>query len=146
MKIVNLTLRTAISASVAVSGVLHAYLYTDGYRDIPTVGPAFLVQASVFCALAVLILAGGPAWMQLVAAIGAAGSLVAFALSRTASLFGFTETGWQPSPYAAITVIAEVLTLLLVGTTALRQRPRASKDPLLHQRADRAGEPSSRLG
>ena len=146
MKIVNLTLRTAISASVAVSGVLHAYLYTDGYRDIPTVGPAFLVQASVFCALAVLILAGGPAWMQLVAAIGAAASLVAFALSRTAGLFGFTETGWQPSPYAAITVIAEVLTLLLVGTTALRQRPRASKDPLLHQRADRAGEPSSRLG
>jgi hypothetical protein len=143
---VNLTLRTAISASVAVSGVLHAYLYTDGYRDIPTVGPAFLVQASVFCALAVLILAGGPAWMQLVAAIGAAASLVAFALSRTAGLFGFTETGWQPSPYAAITVIAEVLTLLLVGTTALRQRPRASKDPLLHQRADRAGEPSSRLG
>ena len=146
MKIVNLTLRTAISASVAVSGVLHAYLYTDGYRDIPTVGPAFLVQASVFCALAVLILVGGPAWMQLVAAIGAAASLVAFALSRTAGLFGFTETGWQPSPYAAITVIAEVLTLLLVGTTALRQRPRASKDPLLHQRADRAGEPSSRLG
>ena len=119
MKIVNLTLRTAISASVAVSGVLHAYLYTDGYRDIPTVGPAFLVQASVFCALAVLILAGGPAWMQLVAAIGAAGSLVAFALSRTAGLFGFTETGWQPSPYAAISVVAEVLTLLLVGTTAL---------------------------
>jgi hypothetical protein len=146
MKIVNLTLRTAISASVAVSGVLHAYLYTDGYRDIPTVGPAFLVQASVFCALAVLILAGGPAWMQLVAAIGAAASLVAFALSRTAGLFGFTETGWQPSPYAAISVVAEVLTLLLVGTTALRQRPRASKDPLLHQRADRAGEPSSRLG
>jgi len=72
----------------------------------------------VFCALAVLILAGGPAWMQHVAAIGAAGSLVAFALSRTAGLFGFTETGWQPSPYAAITVVAEVLTLLLVGTTA----------------------------
>jgi hypothetical protein len=100
----------------------------------------------VFCALALLILAGGPAWMQLVAAIGAAGSLVAFALSRTVSLFGFVETGWQPSPYAAITVIAEVLTLLLVGTTALRQRPRASKDLPLHQRADGAGEPSSRRG
>ncbi len=103
MKIVNLTLRTAISASLAASGVVHAYLYIHGYRD---------------CALAVLILAGGPAWMQLVAAIGATGSLVAFALSRTAGLFGFTETGWQPSPYAAITVVAEVLTLLLVGTTA----------------------------
>jgi hypothetical protein len=123
---VNFTLRTAISASLAASGVVHAYLYIHGYRDIPAVGPAFLVQGSVFGALAVLILAGGPAWMQLVAAIGATGSLVAFALSRTAGLFGFTETGWQPSPYAAITVVAEVLTLLLVGTTALRQRPRAT--------------------
>jgi hypothetical protein len=71
---------------------------------------------------------------------------VAFTLSRTATLFGFTETGWQPSPYAAITVIAEVLTLLLVGTTALRQRPRASKGLPLHQGADGAREPSSRRG
>jgi hypothetical protein len=104
------------------------------------------VQGSVFCAVAVLILAGGPAWLQLVAAIGAAGSLVAFALSRTVGLFGFTETGWQPSPYAAITVVAEVLTLLLVVTTALRQRPRASKEFPVHQVADGAGEPSSRRG
>lgn len=146
MNITNLALRTAISATVAVSGVVHAYLYIHGYRDIPAVGPAFLVQGSVFCALAVLILAGGPAWLQLVAAIGAAGSLVAFALSRTAGLFGFTETGWQPSPYAAITVAAEVLTLLLVGTAALRQRPPASKDVPVHQVADGAGEPSSRRG
>ncbi len=146
MNITNLALRTAISATVAVSGVVHAYLYIHGYRDIPAVGPGFLVQGSVFCALALLILAGGPAWLQLVAAIGAAGSLVAFALSRTATLFGFTETGWQPSPYAAITVVAEVLTLLLVGTTALRQRPRASKEFPVHQVADGAGEPSSRRG
>jgi hypothetical protein len=146
MNIANLVLRIVLSASLAVSGAVHAYLYIHGYRDIPAVGPGFLVQGSVFCALALLILAGGPAWLQLVAAIGAAGSLVAFTLSRTVGLFGFTETGWQPSPYAAITVIAEVLTLLLVGTTALRQRPRASTDPLLHQRADGAGEPSSRLG
>jgi len=146
MTIVNLTLRTAISASLAVSGVVHAYLYIHGYRDIPAIGPAFLLQGSMFCALALLILVGGPAWLQLAAAIGAAGSLVAFTLSRTATLFGFTETGWQPSPYAAITVIAEVLTLLLVGTTALRQRPRASKDLPVHQRADGAREPSSRRG
>jgi hypothetical protein len=146
MNITNLALRTAISATVAVSGVVHAYLYIHGYRDIPAVGPAFLVQGSVFCAVAVLILAGGPAWLQVVASIGAAGSLVAFALSRTVGLFGFTETGWQPSPYAAITVVAEVLTLLLVVTTALRQRPRASKEFPVHQVADGAGEPSPRRG
>jgi hypothetical protein len=146
MNITNFALRAALSASLAASGVIHAYLYIHGYRDIPTVGPAFLVQASVFCALAVLILAGGPSWLQLVAAIGAAGSLGAFALSRTVGLFGFTETGWQPAPYAVITVVVEVLTLLLVGATALRQRPRASKDLPLHQGADGAAEPSARQG
>ena len=134
MNIANLTLRIAISASLAVSGVVHAYLYIHGYRDIPAVGQAFLVQGSAFCALAVLIMAGGPAWLQLVAVIGAMGSLVAFALSRTVGLLGFTETGWQPSPYAAITVLAEVLTVLLVGTTALRASPRASKASLRHRR------------
>ena len=146
MKIVNLTLRIAISATVAVSGVIHAYLYIHGYRDIPTVGTAFLLQGSVFCALAVLILVGGPAWLRWLGAVGAAGSLVAFALSRTVGLFGFTETGWQPSPYAAVTVVAEVLTLLLVVTAALRQRPRASKDLPLHSGAHGAAEPSSRQG
>jgi NADH:ubiquinone oxidoreductase subunit 6 (subunit J) len=128
MKIVDLTQRIAVGASLAASGVIHGYLYIHGYRDIPSVGPAFLLQGSVFCALAVLVLAGGPGWLQLIAAIGAAGSLVAFVLSRTGGFFGFTETGWQPAPYAAIAVVAEVLTLLLVGTTALRQRPRTSKD------------------
>jgi hypothetical protein len=146
MTIANLALRTAISASLAVSGIAHAYLYIHGYRDIPTVGPAFVAQGSIFCTLAVLILAGGPAWLQLTAAIGAIGSLVAFALSRTVGLFGFTETGWQPSPYAAITVIAEVLTLLLVGMAALRQPPRASKDLPLDRGVDSAGEPATRRG
>jgi hypothetical protein len=131
MKIIDLAIRTAISATLAVSGVIHAYLYIHGYRDIPMVGPAFLVQGSLFCAVAVLILAGGPGWLQLVAATGAAGSLVAFALSRTVGLFGFIETGWQPAPYAVITVVVEVLTLVLVGTTVLRQRPRTPKDLLL---------------
>ncbi|BBY68847.1 hypothetical protein MPRI_10340 [Mycobacterium paraintracellulare] len=36
-----------------------------------------------------------------------------FALSRTVGLFGFSERGWDPSPYAAISVAAEVVILLL---------------------------------
>jgi hypothetical protein len=128
MTITNLVTRIALSASLAVSGFVHAYLYVDGYRDIPTVGPAFLLQGSAFCALAVLILIGGPAWLRLAAAIGAAGSLLAFALSRSAGLFGFTETGWQPAPYAMISVVAEVLTILLVGVTAMR-RPATDRVP-----------------
>jgi hypothetical protein len=128
MTITDLATRIALSASLAASGVVHAYLYVDGYRGIPTIGPAFLLQGSAFCALAVLILVGGPGWLRLASAIGAAGSLVAFALSRTVGLFGFTETGWQPAPYAMISVIAEVLTILLVAATVLR-RPSADRLP-----------------
>jgi hypothetical protein len=122
MTIINLTVRAAIGASLAISGVVHAYLYGTGYRDIPTIGPAFLVQGSAFCALAVLILAGAPAWLRLAAGVGAAGSLVAFALSRTVGLFGFAETGWEPAPYAMISVVAEVLTVLLVAAEFARSR------------------------
>ena len=143
MKIENLVLRVAISASVAGSGVIHAYLYTSGYRDIPTVGTAFLLQGSVFCALALLILVGGPAWLQWLAAAGAAGSLVAFSLSRTVGLFGFIETGWEPSPYTWLSVVAEVMTILLVGTAVIRRRARSS-DPVPTQSPPVRTESSAR--
>jgi hypothetical protein len=106
-------IRLAMAVAVATSGISHAYLYVNGYHHIPMIGPAFLVQAGVSFALALLILVGGPWWLQWAAAALAGGALVAFVLSRTVGLFGFSETGWQPSPHAAISVIAEVLTVAL---------------------------------
>jgi hypothetical protein len=47
------------------------------------------------------------------------GALIAFALSRTIGLLGFTERGWSPSPYAALSVIAEALTVILVAALVL---------------------------
>jgi hypothetical protein len=112
-------IRVAISASLAISGVIHADLYIDGYRDVPTVGPAFLFQASAFCALAVLILVGAPGWLSWIGAGLSVGTLIAFALSRTVGLFGFTESGWDPAPQAALSAITEVLTVVLVGAALL---------------------------
>jgi hypothetical protein len=109
-------IRLAMALAVATSGISHAYLYVHGYQHIPMIGPAFLVQAGVSFALALLILIGGPGWLQWAAAALASGALAAFALSRTVGLFGFSETGWQPSPHAAISVAAEALT---VGLWAL---------------------------
>jgi drug/metabolite transporter (DMT)-like permease len=103
--------RVAMAVALAVSGVSHAYLYIHGYHHIPTIGTAFVVQASVSFALALLILIGGPLWLQWAAAAVAGGALGAFVLSRTVGLFGFSEQGWQPSPHAAISVAAEVLTV-----------------------------------
>jgi hypothetical protein len=103
--------RIGIAVAVAVSGISHADLYIHGYRHIPTIGTAFVVQASVSFAVAALILVGGPAWLRWAAVVLAGGSLVAFVLSRTVGLFGFFEQGWQPSPHAAVSVVAEVLTV-----------------------------------
>ncbi|HWF68767.1 MAG TPA: hypothetical protein VG187_04250, partial [Mycobacterium sp.] len=105
MIFVGLATRIGIAAAVAVSGISHAYIYIHGYRHIPTIGTAFVVQAGVSFAVAALILLGGPAWLRWAAAMLAGGALVAFALSRTVGLFGFSERGWEPSPHAAISVV-----------------------------------------
>jgi hypothetical protein len=102
-------IRIGLAVAVAVSGVSHAHLYVHGYHHIPLIGSAFLVQAGISFALALLILIGGPSWLRWVAAALSGGALVAFVLSRTVGLFGFSETGWQPSPHAAISVAAELV-------------------------------------
>jgi hypothetical protein len=108
--------RLALAVALAVTGFSHAYLYIHGYHHIPTIGTAFLMQASLSFALALLIVIGGPSWLQWVAAALSGGALGAFALSRTVGLFGFSETGWEPSPHAAISVVSE---LVVVGLWAL---------------------------
>ena len=120
--VIVVAIRLAISASLAVSGVIHAYLYLNGYRDIPMVGPGFLGQAIAFCVLALLILAGGPDWLRCAARVLPAGAQVAFALSSTVRLFGFAERGWNPSPQAAVSVIAEVLTVVFGAASMLSSR------------------------
>ena len=102
-------------------------LYIHGYQHIPIIGTAFVVQASVSFALALLILLGGPWWLQWAAAAVAGGALVAFALSRTVGLFGFSETGWQPSPHAAISVLAELLAVGLWVVYAIGHRRSAAR-------------------
>lgn len=115
-------LRVGIAVALAISGASHADLFIHGYQHIPRIGAAFVVQAAASFAVALLILFGGPAWLRWAAAALAGGSLVAFVLSRTVGLFGFSEQGWQPSPHAAITVVAEVLTVALWAAYLLNRR------------------------
>lgn len=126
---IGIFVRLALAASLAISAGAHAYLYVHGYQHIPTIGAGFLMQATVSPALALLIAAGGPGWLRWAGGAMAAGSLVAFALSRTVGLYGFAETGWEPSPYAAISTVAELFTLALWWTDRrlrLRRRPTTS--------------------
>jgi hypothetical protein len=111
MTFAGIITRIGIAAALAVSGISHAYLYIHGYQHIPTIGAAFILQASLSFAVAALILIGGPGWLRWAAAMVAGGALVAFVLSRTVGLFGFSERGWQPTPHAAVSVVAELLTV-----------------------------------
>ncbi|MGD1240724.1 hypothetical protein [Mycobacterium seoulense] len=113
MTVAGLAIRIGFAVSLVVSAASHAYLYMHGYRHIPHIGTAFLVQASVSFAIALLILLGGPGWLRWAAAAVAGGSLVAFVLSRTVGVLGFMEQGWDPAPHAVISVAAEALTVLL---------------------------------
>jgi hypothetical protein len=122
MTFTDILIRIGLAGSLAASATSHAYLYIHGYQHIPTIGTGFLIQASVSFALALLILAGGPGWLRWAAAAVAGGSLVAFTLSRTVGLFGFSERGWDPSPHAAISVGAEVLTVLLWASGLVKWR------------------------
>ena len=126
MTLTDSLLRLGLGGSLGVSGVSHAYLYIHGYQHIPTIGISFLIQASACLALALLIVAGGPAWLRWAAAALATGSLAAFTLSRSVGIFGFSEQGWDPSPHAALSVGAEVLTVLLWAAAFLRW-PRARR-------------------
>jgi hypothetical protein len=114
--------RILIAAGLAVSGISHANLYAHGYSDVPTIGTAFLLQASVFLAVAALVLVGGPDWLLGAAGVLAVGAIGAFALSRTVGLAGFVERGWEPAPHAVVSVIAEFVTVLACGSWWFRRR------------------------
>ncbi|MEW2624597.1 hypothetical protein [Streptomyces sp. NPDC048106] len=108
-------LRSAIAATLAASGYIHAQLYIDEYRFIRVVGPLFLLQASVSFAVAALLLIGMPLLLKAAAAGVALGALGGFTASRTVGVFGFTERGLQPAPQALLSLLAEAGTLLLLA-------------------------------
>lgn len=117
----NIVRRLVIAAAMLASGLLHAYLYVHGYQHIPVVGMGFLVQASVFCAVAVLLAVGAPQWFAWVSGLMSAGALAAFGLSRTVGLFGFVEKGLEPVPYALLSVVTEVVVVVTVAVTVVAQ-------------------------
>jgi hypothetical protein len=115
-------IRIGIALALVTSGISHTHLYIHGYHHIPLIGTSFLVQASISFALALLILIGGPSWLWWVAAALSGGALAAFASSRTVGLLGFSERGWQPSPHAAISVVAELVAVALWAASVVGQR------------------------
>jgi hypothetical protein len=139
-----LLLRLACVALLAWIGAVHLHLWLEGYRQIPTDGPLFLLDAMTGLAFAALLLV----WTAPLAGLAAAGytasTLGALVISLTVGLFGFHES--ISASFVAQSLALESITMLaLLGWTALvASTPGGSADDQPRYRA--AETPARRPG
>jgi hypothetical protein len=132
----------ATAALVAAGGYIHFCLYRHGYRAIPTIGTAFLLQAvsSGVAATALLVpwhpvrvgahLLSPATIVKLGTALLSAGTLVGFWLSRRpGGIFHFQERGLEPAPQAVLALLTEVSALLLAVALLALDRRRSHTQP-----------------
>jgi hypothetical protein len=116
-------LAVAGAALLVWSAVIHLELWDDGYRDIPNVGPLFLIASVADIILALLALA----FRRLIVFLAGAGSLIAtgggLLLSAHGGLFGYTES--LSVPYAMLSLYVEFIGggVLLIGAVVLAVAP-----------------------
>ncbi len=113
-------MRLVAAAAIVVGGLVHLQLYFDGYRDFPNanLGRSFLLNGFGSALIAIAVVARLDLIVRLAGIGMVVGTLIAFALSRSdRGVFGFTEQGFQPSPQAALTVVAEVVALVALLAT-----------------------------
>ncbi len=126
-----LALRLVGAGLLAATAGIHLYLWAAGYRDIPTIGPLFLVNVVAAGVLCLAVLAAPWRWLAAVAVLGAlqAGTLGALLLSVWVGLFGFVESTRATLFWPSVRVEA-VGAGVLAALALLRVRTRASaSDP-----------------
>ena len=124
--IVALVLRLGSAALLVLIGYIHLHLWQEGYRQIPTDGPMFLVDALAAFGLAAVLLAWARPVVGLLAAGFAAATLGALLISLSVGLFGFRES-IQASFVVESIVIEAIVTVALAGWTVLVALPSASR-------------------
>jgi hypothetical protein len=90
--VVALLLRLGCVALLAWIGYIHLHLWQEGYRQIPTNGPLFLLDAVAGFALAAVLLVWPRPLAGLLAAGYTAATLGALIISLSVGLFGFRES------------------------------------------------------
>jgi hypothetical protein len=107
-----LVLRLVCAGLLIWVAAVHLHLWTEGYRDIPTVGPLFLADAVGGFVLAALLLV----WPRPLAGLLGAGfmisTLAGLIVSLNFGLFGFRES-------AGASFVTETIILESVGAVAL---------------------------
>jgi hypothetical protein len=95
-------------------GWIHLHLWMSGYKDIPTLGPSFLLAAIAGFIIAAALLCWPGRVVGLAGIILSIGSLGALIISVNFGLFGFKEalSAWYVSESIALE-LASILTLCM---------------------------------
>ena len=118
---VGLLLAVALTAAM---GLIHLWLWLEGYREVPVIGVLFLVNAICAAVLIVALLAMPARLRRAVAATAAlftAGTLASLVLSLTVGFLGVHELLQTPLVPAAL--IVESCGVLVLGLIALLAKP-----------------------
>ena len=123
-------LRLSCVVLLAWIGYIHLHLWAEGYRQIPTDGPLFLLDAIAGLVLAAVLLSWPRPLAGLVAAGYTVGTLGALLISLTSGLFGFRESisasfVAQSIAIETITVLALLTWTILASATPPGRRPAA---------------------
>jgi hypothetical protein len=100
------------SVLLVISAVIHFHLWSDGYRQIPTIGPLFLLQAIAGIAVAVLVAVSRHFVVALGGAIFAASTIGGLIVSVEFGLFGFQDS--FSAPYATMSLIVEAAAFVVL--------------------------------
>jgi hypothetical protein len=122
-RLVVLALRVIGAGLVGTMGGIHAYLWTQGYSDIPRIGPLFLLSAVLSFLSAIGIFFAPARHLTLAAVLGsllAFGTLMALVVSITVGLFGFQDA--LSAPLATATAWVEGAAVVVLGALALSGR------------------------
>ena len=110
---VALLLRLTCVGLLAWIGGVHLHLWLEGYRQIPTDGPLFLIDAVTGLGLAALLLVWAAPLAGLVAAGYTAGTLGALLISLSVGLFGFRES--ISASFVAQSLVIETITVVALS-------------------------------
>lgn len=119
----RLVLRAIAALLLATQGVVHLWLWLDGFSGIPVIGPMFLGGAVAALVLAVGVLLTDHTFVLGAGVLLSLGQVTALAVSSTIGLFGF-ETQWVWTGPEGAALLSELLAAIaLIALARWRHRP-----------------------
>jgi uncharacterized protein (DUF486 family) len=131
--------RVAGAGLLGATAGIHAYLYDNGYKSIPKIGPMFLllvIGASILC---LAVLAVPEKFLAVVAASGAllqAATVIGLVIFTNYTIFNFRES--TQAQYYWDSVIVEVVGFVILAALAVASF--GSLRPVMHRTPVRSPE------